>query len=187
MKFSAMQAGAMSGALGDIFWDLAPWITYAAGYDLGCSIYVANPTSEEKEYALMARLTRDTTLVSEEALPVFGQTWFKVDPGDLVEMHGAMRFSDSNAVLTVQLLEHVTEEVIDSVATVLVAPATSALPPAWPVAPATSADWMSLLMPLVMFGMLGMVMVSAHKSKEEKKELLPVREKRRLLTAGRGA
>ena len=34
------------------------------------------------EYALMARLVRNGQL-SEEALPVFGYTWFKVIPGTL--------------------------------------------------------------------------------------------------------
>jgi hypothetical protein len=71
----------MSGELGDIFWDLPPVVSYVTGMDLGCSIYVANPTEVEKEYALMARLTRNETLISEEALPVFGYTWFKVAPG----------------------------------------------------------------------------------------------------------
>ena len=56
MKFSVMQLSAMGGVKGDIFWDLAPWITYAAGYDLGCTIYVANPTDQQQEYALMAEL-----------------------------------------------------------------------------------------------------------------------------------
>ena len=64
----------MSGELGDIFWDLPPWVVYSAGYDVGCSIYVANPTETEKEYALMARLSSNETVISEEALPVFGQT-----------------------------------------------------------------------------------------------------------------
>ena len=68
MKFDVMQAGVMSGSLGDIFWDLAPWIVYAPGFDLGCDIHVANPTDTEKEYALMATLSRDTTRISEEAL-----------------------------------------------------------------------------------------------------------------------
>ena len=54
MKFDVMQESVMAGQLGDIFWDLAPWITYAAGYDLGCNIFVANPTDTVKEYALMA-------------------------------------------------------------------------------------------------------------------------------------
>lgn len=60
----------MGGELGDIFWDLAPWINYQPGYDLGCSIYVANPTDTEKEYALMARLSRSEAVLSEEGLQV---------------------------------------------------------------------------------------------------------------------
>ena len=183
------QITVMGGKLGDIFWDLSPWIVYAVGYDLGCSIYVANPTDTEKEYALMARLTQDTTMISEEALPVFGYTWFKVDPGDFVRLHGALRFSESDVDLTVLLIERETEEVIDSVATKLVAAtaATSALPPTWPGAPGTTGyDWSSLLgmmMPMMMLGMLGMVMVSSFRPKEEKKELAP--SERKLLLPGR--
>ena len=45
MKFNTLQTSVMSGQLGDIFWDLAPWITYEAGNDLGCNIYVANNTA----------------------------------------------------------------------------------------------------------------------------------------------
>ncbi len=178
MKFSVMQVTVMAGKLGDIFWDLSPWITYAAGYDLGCSIYVANPTSEEQEYALMARLTRDTTVLSEEALPVFGYTWFKVDPGDFIELHGALRFSESNAVLTVQLMERKTGEAVDSVAIMLVAPTTAmaALPPSWPGAPGATETWSSMLSPVMMMAMLGIVMVSAFKpGKKEKKALPPGR------------
>ena len=78
------QSTVMAGKLGDIFWDLPPWLTYTPGFDIGCSIYVANHSDAEKEYALMARLTRDTTVISEEALPVFGYTWFKVDPNDFI-------------------------------------------------------------------------------------------------------
>ena len=76
----------MSGELGDIFWDLAPWITYEPGNDLGCSIYVANPADTEKEYALMAKLSREGTIISEEVLPVFGHSWFRVDPGDFIRI-----------------------------------------------------------------------------------------------------
>lgn len=80
MKFGALQLSAMGGVKGDIFWDLAPWITYTAGYDLGCTIYVANPTDQQMEYALLAELTSGTTVISDEALPVFGYTKFTVDP-----------------------------------------------------------------------------------------------------------
>jgi len=180
MKFSISQLSAMAGLRGDIFWNLAPWIGYAAGYDLGCSIYVANPTDQPQEYVLMAKLTNGTTVISEEALPVFGYTKFTVDPGDFIELEGALRFTDSNAVLTVNLVDPATGEVIDSVATMLIAPntTTASLPPAWPGTSATgTTDWSSMLgfmMPVLMFVMLGMVISSAFKPKEEK-VLLPRR------------
>ena len=172
MKFEVMQVTVMAGKLGDIFWDLSPWIVYAPGLDIGCNIYVANPTDTVKEYALLARLSRNTTKLSEEALPVFGYTWFKVDPGDFITLKGALRFAESNADLSVSLIERETQEATDWVVTSLVAPTTSALPPAWPGATGVTTDWSSMLglmMPMLMFGMLGMVMVSAFKPKEEKK------------------
>jgi hypothetical protein len=186
MKFDVMQVGVMAGKVGDIFWDLPPWITYTAGYDLGCNICVANPTDTEKEYALMARLTRDTTVISDEAIPVFGYAWFKVDPGDFVTLKGALRFNDTNADLIISLVERETQEVTDSVVTRLIAPSTSALPPGWPGAPTTTTDWMSLMMPLMMMAMLGMVMASAFRPKEEKTKVTPlVREERKSLPTGR--
>src|SRR3972149_8105433 len=112
----------MSGALGDIFWDLSPWITYEPGYDLGCSIYVANPGDTEKEYALMARLSREGAVISEEVLPVFGFSWFKVAPGDFIRLKGALRFDESDSELAVLLVGKETEEVTDSVGTLLASP-----------------------------------------------------------------
>ena len=67
------QVSVMSGSLGDIFWDLPSWLTYESGFDLGCSIYVANPTDTEKEYALMARLSQGETVISEESLRYSGR------------------------------------------------------------------------------------------------------------------
>lgn len=171
----------MAGKLGDIFWDLATSILYSPGFDIGCTIYVANPTNTEKEYALMARLSRDTTRISEEALPVYGYTWFKVAPGDLVVLRGAARFNDSNAVLTVSLIERETEQATDSVATTLIAPTTTtaALPPTWPgTTTTTTTTWSSMLtqmMPMLMFMMFGMMMVSAFRPKAEQ-ALPPGRE-----------
>ncbi len=174
MKFTVQQVTAMAGKLGDIFWDLAPAILYSPGFDIGCTIYVANPTGTEKEYALMARLSRDTTRISEEALPVYGYTWFKVAPGDLVVLRGALRFNDSNAVLTVSLIERDTEQATDSAATTLIAPTTTtaALPPAWPgttttTSTSTGSSMLTQMMPMLMFMMFGMMMASAFRPKEE--------------------
>lgn len=144
----------MSGPLGDIFWDLPPRLAYAPGLDLGCSIYVANTTEAAKEYALMARLSRGGTVISEEALPVSGRTWFTVEPDDSVRLNGALRFAETNAELAVLLVERETEEVTDSVAAELVGLQDSTLPP-WP-APgnnggASDWSWLPLLvLPLVM-------------------------------------
>ena len=183
---SSPQLRVMAGEVGDIFWDLPPWVVYTPDYDVGCSIYVANPAEEEKEYAIMARLSSNETMISEEALPVFGYTWFKVAPGDFVRLHGAFRFEESDVELTVLLIERETEAVTDSVSTALVAPTTAgALPPAWPGAPTTTTDWMGLLMPLMMMAMLGMVMVSAFRPKKEKEITPPPVEERRLLPPGR--
>jgi hypothetical protein len=189
MKFDVMQVGVMAGKVGDIFWDLAPWIVYSPGFDIGCSIYVANPSDMAKEYVLMARLSRDTTKISEEALPVFGYTWFTVEPHDFAVLKGALRFNESNADLTVSLIERESEEVADSVATRLIAPTTSALPPAWP-GTTTTTDWSSMLgmmMPLLMMGMFGMVVVSAFRRKEEREQIPspPVRQEKKLLPPGR--
>ena len=180
----------MSGTLGDIFWDLAPWITYLPGYDLGCSIYVANPGDAEKEYTLMARLSRSGAVLSEEVLPVFGYTWFKVAPGDFVRLRGALRFDESDSELAILLIERETEEITDSVVTVLVSPGNaSALPPSWPGAPGSSgSDWSSLLFMMVPVMMLGTVVAATNpeKKEEKKKELAAEKEERKLLPEGRG-
>ena len=176
-------ASVMSGEVGDVFWDLPPVVAYAAGLDLGCSIFVANPTDTEKEYALMARLSSGETIISEEALPVFGLAWFKVDPGDFITLKGALRFTESNADLTVSLIERETEEVTDSVSTRLVQVSTSQLPP-WPGGTAPATDWTALLAMMLPVVMLGMMAVALKPSAEKKENLAPVKEERKLLTAG---
>jgi len=179
----------MGGELGNIFWDLPPWIVYAPGYDLGCTIYVANPTDSEKEYTLMSRLSSNDTIISEEAIKVFGFAWFKVDPKDFIRLRGAMRSDESDVVLSVLLVERETEQITDSVSTNLVAPAVSSLPPTWPGLPGDSGtagfDWNSMLMmmfPVMMFG----VVSSAVKPGKEKEETIPSAvEERKLLPPGR--
>jgi hypothetical protein len=179
----------MGGEVGDIFWDLAPWIVYIPGYDVGCSIYVANPAEQEKEYALMARLSSNETVISEEALPVFGYTWFKVAPADFVKLHGAFRFDESDVDLTVLLIERETQQVTDSVSTRLVAPTAATLPPTWPGAPGVTEgfDWSSMLMMMFPIMMLGVVVSSFRAPEEKKKQVVtppPARE-RKLLPPGR--
>ena len=160
----------MGGELGNIFWDMAPWIVYSAGYDLGCTIYVANPTETEKEYALMSRLTSGETLVSEEAVKVFGLAWFKVAPKDFIRLRGALRSDETDVVLSVLLVERQTEAIADSVFTSLVAPSVSALPPTWPGTGSSGAsgfDWSSMLL---MFFPIMILSTMSIKPGEERKE-----------------
>jgi len=178
------------GELGDIFWDLSPWIVYSPGYDVGCSIYVANPTEVEKEYALMARLSSNETAISEEALPVFGHTWFTVAPGDFIRLYGAFRFEETDVDLVVLLVERETEEVTDLISTRLVGPSVSALPPTWPGAPGTTEtgfDWSSMLMMMFPVMMLGTMVAAARPEEKEgkKKELVTEGQERKLLPEGR--
>ena len=180
----------MGGELGNIFWDLPPWNVYAAGYDLGCTIYVANPTDSEKEYTLMSRLSSNETVISEEAVKVFGFAWFKVDPKDFIRLRGALRSDETDVVLSVLLIERETEQIADSVFTSLVAPTVSTLPPTWPGLPGepgeTGFDWSSMLMMVFPFMMLGVV-ASAVKPGKEKGEMIPATtEERKLLPPGRG-
>jgi hypothetical protein len=174
----------MGSELGDIFWDLAPWITYEPGYDLGCSIYVANPADAEKEYALMARLAQENVIISEEVLPVFGYSWFKVAPGDFIRLKGALRFDESDSELAILLVERETEEIVDSVVTVLVSPSTAGvLPPAWPGGTVTSGfDWsmmLAMMLPVMMVGMIGAA------TKKEEKKVVPEEKEVKLLPPGR--
>lgn len=175
----------MSGEMGDIFWDLPPAVTYVAGLDLGCSIYVANPTEIEREFALIARLYRNETLISEEALPVFGYTWFKVEPGDFIKLNGALRFTESDASLTVQLVEKATGEATDSVSTYLMQASSSVLPPWLGGSTTTTTDWSSLLGLILPFLMLGIMVVALKPQSEKKESVSQIKEERKLLTEGR--
>ncbi|MDO8717202.1 MAG: hypothetical protein Q7J73_10445, partial [Dehalococcoidales bacterium] len=83
---------------------------------------------------------------------------------------------------SVLLIERETEEIADSVATSLVAPAVSSLPPSWTGTPGTTvtagfdlSSMLTMMFPLMMLGM----MIPALRPQEGKKE------ERKLLTSGR--
>ena len=173
-----MPPAVMGSKSGDIFWDLPPWLVYTPGYDLGCTIYVANPSDTEKEYSLMVRLLRDATVISEETIPVFGYAWFKVDAEDFIRLYGSLRFNESNADLTVSLVEKEAEEIADSVSARLYSPAWPGMPPV------PTFDWSSLLGMILPLMIMGIVMISAAKP-EERKEEAGAGEERKMLPPGR--
>jgi len=180
-----IEANEMGGELGDIFWDLPPWLYYSPGYDLGLSLYVANPDDVEREYALMARLSKDGVLISEEAIPVFGFAWFKVEAGDFIKLKGALRFGDTG-VLELLLYERQGGQAVDAVAAELVAPEAALLPPTWPGAPGSEGfDLGQLLGFMLPFLMLGFVAVALSPAREKSKQIQAKEERQKLLPAGR--
>ena len=138
----------------------------------------------------MARLSREGVIISEEVLPVFGYTWFKVAPGDFVRLRGALRFDESDSELAILLVERETEAVTDAVVSLLVSPANaSALPPSWPgtgTSAGTSMDWGMMLAMMLPVMMIGTVVAATRPDRDEKKaEPITAREERKLLPEGR--
>ena len=182
----------LSGMLGDIFWNLAPSIIYSSGSELGATIYVANPTEESKEYALIARLSSDDTVISEEAVKVLGAAWFTVDPGEFIRLHGALIFDDTDAVLSLLLIERETGEVVDTVSSYLVSPeaAASGWPIGWPGGASVLPADFSWLMPLMILGIGVVGMVAAGRpekeAQNEKAALTRTTGEQKLLPPGRG-
>ncbi|MFC1970666.1 hypothetical protein ACFLV0_01840 [Chloroflexota bacterium] len=161
----------LSGSQGDVFWDLAPSIVYSPGSELGCVIYVANPTDEAREYLLMSRLSVDGTVVAEEAVKVFGHAWFSVDPGELVKLLGALKFDESDVTMSVMLIERTSEEIADIVSTYLVSPETAATPGwpgVWPGGPSQVSTDMSWLAAMMLMAMAGMMVGTLTEPEEDK-------------------
>lgn len=159
----------MRGKKGDIFWNLDPVITYQPGFDIGVRIFVANTTDSDMEYSLIAKLTSEETLISEEALPVYGSTWFLVKPGDFISLYGALRFEETDVDLNVFLIERESEEIIDSVSTHLTSytPAGGELPPAWPTTPEQPHVWSWLMQMFMPFMMMAMIVPVLRTGEEE--------------------
>lgn len=165
-----MTPNGLAGSKGDIFWNLPSTITYLAGQELGCTIYVANPTDEPREYCLMAELLSEEQVVSEESIIVHGYSWFEVDANDFVKLLGALSFNFTNVLLVIQLIEKESNEVTDSVTTYLVAPTAAQWPPGWPGAPGVigGVDWLQFIM-MLLFMVMVVIMVKSIAPKEEKK------------------
>jgi hypothetical protein len=160
--------------LGDIFWDIPTWIYYTKDFDLGCTIYVANNTDTDREYALISHTYKNGVLQSEGVLRVYDYTWFPVSSGDFVKLHGTMKLGESDVILTVSLMEKDTQAAIDSISTTLVTPTAAVMPPGWNIPGVTGGtDLMSMIMMVMVMIMMMKMASSAIGSDEKKKELAP--------------
>jgi hypothetical protein len=180
----------LASSEGDVFWDLPPFITYIATTPIGTTIYVANPSAVDREYALLSRLVDASgTLLIEESIAVYDHAWFAVKAGQFVRLHAELAYEFTNAILTVALVERSTDSEVDGVSTYLVAPTASQLPPGFPGAPGAPGlttiagfDWTSLLMMMMFIPIIGLVVGMTRE--EERKA--PAPSERKLLPPGRG-
>ncbi len=146
----------LSSSIGDIFWDLAPYLVYIPGSTMGATIYVANPSGSDREYSLMIRLyDADGQLVSEEAHVVYGYTWFEVKAGQYVKIQSELGFDYSDKILNVVLIDRSTDNEIDNVTTYLVMPQAQAIIPGGGTVSGT--DWDSIMSIIMMIMTLGVV------------------------------
>jgi len=159
-----------TGKYGDLFWNLAPSMVYAAGMEFHARIYVANTTGVDREYMLMATVSRGEQVLSEFPVTVDGAAWFSVGAGDVVSLPGAMTVDYSDAVLTLSLHERATGEVTDSISTVLISQEGQYYPllPALPqLVTEAASDMMSPLITLVTLMTVMMMLSGVMKGAEE--------------------
>lgn len=146
------------GNHGDLFWNVPPSMVYAAGTEFHARIYVANTTEADREYMLMATVSREGQVLSEFPVTVDGAAWFSVGAGDVVGLPGAMTVDYSDVTLTLNLHERVTGEVTDSVTSALVSQESQSYPllPALPQLVTDAAS--DMMSPLITLATLMMVM-----------------------------
>jgi hypothetical protein len=150
------QQASLVGEYGDIFWSLPPSVTYVAGSEIHCRIYVANPTDADREYMLLATLSRNGQVISEFPITVDEAAWFSVQANNVVSLPGALVLEYTDAALTVNLYERQTNEIADSVSAALTSAGTERLP-VLPGIPAVPTDMSNLMNLLVMFMVIVMM------------------------------
>ncbi len=116
------------GVYGDVFWDLMPAVMYVPGTELPCTVYVANPTDEDREYMLALVISSGGTTIAEYPIRVDDETWFPVEANSVISLPGALLLGYSDIALTMSLYEREQNEIIDTVSTALTTAGTSGLP-----------------------------------------------------------
>lgn len=158
-KALQVRAASLVGEYGDLFWSLEPSLLYAAGTEVFARIYVANVTDVDREYMLMAKITRGENVLSEFVVKVDDMAWFEVEANNVITLPGSLTAAYSDAALTLELYERLTGEVTDSVSTALYSQGTQYLP-ALPGLPGVQAGFdMSSIMNLMLIMMVMVMMM----------------------------
>jgi len=159
-----------TGKCGDLFWNLDPSMVYLAGTEIHARVYVANTTDVERQYMLMASISRENQVLSEFPITVDGAAWFSVGAGDVVSLPGALMVDYSDVVLTLSLYERESNEITDSIYTTLTSQGTEyfpQLPSLSQIPTGVSGDVMSPIMTLMALMMVMMMLSGTMKGATE--------------------
>lgn len=165
-KAVQVRAATLAGTYGDVFWTMEPVMVYVAGSEIYARIYVGNPTDTDREYMLMASVSRIGVLITEFPIKVDDGTWFDVEAGNVVSLPGALEVAYTDVVLTLNLYERVQNDIVDSVASSLIS-AGIGLP--FPGVP-SPIDNISDLMTMMIFVMMITIMMKAMEGEEGEKK-----------------
>jgi hypothetical protein len=152
-----LHAAQIAGSLGDIFWDLSSPVSYTAGDQIPCKIYVKNVTANPLEYMLMVKISRGTTTLTEFAVPVDGYAWFNTNPGELLELPAEIKSEYSDAAITLELYTRGIVTPVDTIAATIMTPATG-LVPGTPGTGIANTDLMSLMIFILVMVMMNKMM-----------------------------
>jgi len=157
------------GALGDVWWDLPATLTYVAGQQIHCTIYVGNTTDQDHTYMLRVTTAAAGVVVSEGTIRVNNKAWFTLGSWEYAELPGSLMAEDSNVVLTLELIEESTLQVADSVSVNLVQPSATELGiwgGAAPTQPTESTTSMiNAMVPLMLLVMIMSLIIPKKKEK----------------------
>jgi hypothetical protein len=124
-----------------------PYVYYLPGSEMFCRIFVVNPGDVDREYLLMARVSSNDSVISEDALRVNGGAWFEVGSDEKVSLQGALVLDESDVTLDIILYEKESGEAIDRVTTQLFQPRPAA----------DTGQLLAAIVPMLLLGSIGSI------------------------------
>lgn len=170
-KVSQVKPAVLAGEYGDVFWTLEPVTIYAPGTQIYTRVYVGNTTDVDREYLLMATVSRANVMLTEFPVIVDNVIWFEVESNRAISLPGVFVIDYTDAILTLNLYEKEQNDIVDSVFTALTSAGTEELifPPI-PEAPEPT-DIIRSMLPLIailmVMMMLGMMAKESAKGVEK--------------------
>jgi hypothetical protein len=132
--------------LGQISWNLPATLQYTPGTPIPVEVQIGNPTDTNRNYQLVEQVLQDSSVISEEVVPIDSENWLPVPAGYVVTLQGTISLDVTNVIYRLNLKEQSTGNVVGYVAVALAGPGTP---------PAPAPDFMGPMM-----GMMGMALMA---------------------------